>query len=104
MESGSDFNCDFNAPMFVDFTALDNENDHADAEAYFEVSKSTNWMICPTWWLPRINRYLYVNFPQVNHEFGENNGAEIPTDVEDAPSLKAPTDPKEEEQPKVSAV
>ena len=39
MESGgSDFNCDFNAPMFVDFTALDNENDHADAEAYFEVS------------------------------------------------------------------
>ena len=35
---GSDFNCDFNAPMFVDFTALDNENDHADAEAYFDVS------------------------------------------------------------------
>ena len=35
---GSDFNCDFNAPMFVDFTALDNENDLADAEAYFDVS------------------------------------------------------------------
>ena len=35
---GSDFNCDFNAPMFVDFTDLDNENDHADAEAYFDVS------------------------------------------------------------------
>ena len=35
---GSDFNCDFNAPMFVDFTTLDNENDHADAEAYFDVS------------------------------------------------------------------
>ena len=42
---GSDFNCDFNAPMFVDFTALDNENDHADAEAYFEVSCVDIWQL-----------------------------------------------------------
>jgi len=42
MEGSSDFNCDFNAPMFVDFTALDQEADHADAEAYFEVNHEHN--------------------------------------------------------------
>jgi len=78
MESGgSDFNCDFNAPMFVDFTALDNENDHADAEAYFEV----------------------------NHEFAENNaeGGEIPTEFEkerQTVDLKEVEQPKQDKRPK----
>ena len=34
----SDFNCEFNAPMFVDFNNLDNEENQANPEAYFEVN------------------------------------------------------------------
>ena len=33
-----DFNCEFNAPMFVDFNNLSQHENEADPEAYFEVN------------------------------------------------------------------
>jgi len=65
---GSDFNCDFNAPMFVDFTALDNENDHADAEAYFDT----------------------------NHEMGGGGASSIPTEFEPSVPTTSTVDNVEE--------
>ena len=36
------FDCDFDAPMFVDFRNLEGDQEHEQAEAYFEVDHETD--------------------------------------------------------------